>query len=141
MWHLLKNFFYSLRTYPDLSPDLRMRQRVNQILSDRPPLNPEDWHQKFWQSLNITQSVSYFVYQHLPNYSGLDCGRIRPSDRLQEDLHLSLVCWFDWQQSLRQDFFTQFKIDLGEETDLETLSTIEDFIVFLDRQLTPINHL
>lgn len=135
MWHLLKNFFNSLKTYPDLSPDLRMRQRVNRILSDRPWLNSEDWHQTFWQTLNITQSVSHFVYQHLPTYSGLDCGRMHPSDRLQEDLYLSLVCWFDWQETLRQDFFTQFEIDLEEDTDLEMLSTVEDFIVFLDRQL------
>lgn len=63
MWRSLKNFFHSLRTYSDLSPDLRMRQRVNRMLSDRPQLNPEDWHQKFWQSLNITQQVSNFVYQ------------------------------------------------------------------------------
>ncbi len=139
MWRLLKNFFNSLRTYPDLSPDLRIRQRVNRRLSDRPRLNPEDWYQKFWQSLDITRQVSDFVYCHLPQYSGLDCGRIYPSDRLQADLSLSLVCWFDWQQSLRQDFFTQFQIDLGEETDLETLTTIEDFIVFLDRQLMSIN--
>lgn len=60
---------------------------------------------------------------------------MHPSDRLQEDLYLSLVCWFDWQETLRQDFFTQFEIDLEEDTDLEMLSTVEDFIVFLDRQL------
>jgi hypothetical protein len=138
MWRLIKNFFYSLRSYPDLSPDLRMRQRVNRMLSDRPRLNPDDWHQKFWQSLDITREVSHFVYRQLPNYSGLDCGRIYPSDRLQEDLSLSLVCWFDWQQSLHQDFLTQFEIDLGGETDLETLSTIEDFMIFLDRQLISI---
>ncbi|PZV11351.1 MAG: hypothetical protein DCF22_14695 [Leptolyngbya sp.] len=139
MWRLIKNFFYSLRSYPDLSPDLRMRQRVNRMLSDRPHLNPNDWHQRFWQSLDITQPVSHFVYRYLPSYSGLDCGKIHPSDRLQEDLYLSLVCWFDWQQSLRQDFFTQFQIDLGEEIDLETLSTIEELMVFLDRQLMSIN--
>ncbi len=140
MWHLLKNFFNSLKTYPDLSPDLRMRQRVNRMLRDRPRLDPEDWHQQFWQSLNITRQISLFVYRHLPHYSGLDCGRMHPSDRLQDDLHLSLVCWFDWQDALRQDFFTQFEIDLGETTDLETLSTIGDFMVFLDRQLMSINH-
>jgi hypothetical protein len=140
MWHLLKNFFYSLKTYPDISPDLRMRRRVNQMLSDRPRLNPDDWHQMFWQSLNITQALSHFVYQSLSTYSGLDCGRMRPGDRLQADLHLSLVCWFDWQESLRQDFFTQFEIDLDEDTNLETLATVEDFMIFLDRQLASIKH-
>ncbi|MBM0742940.1 hypothetical protein JOY44_15225 [Phormidium sp. CLA17] len=139
MWRLLKSFFYSLKTYPDLSPDLRMRRRVNRMLGDRSRLTPEGWHQKFWQSLNITPQLSSFIYWHLPSYSGLDCGRIHPSDRLQEDLHLSLVCWFDWEQSLQQDFFTQFEIDLGEEINLETLATIKDLMVFLDRQLLSIN--
>jgi hypothetical protein len=140
MWRLFKNFFHSLKTYPDLSPDLRMRWRVNRMLSDRPRLNPDAWHQKFWQPHQITQPLSDFVYHHLPTYSGLDCGRIYPSDRLQEDLHFALVCWFDWQESLRQDFFTQFQIDLGEEIHLEDFYTIQDLTVFLDRQLAVTNH-
>jgi hypothetical protein len=139
MWRSLKNFLNSIRTYPDLSPDLRMRRHVNAMLRDRPRLNQEAWYQTCCQPLHITQQISHFVYQHLPQYSGLDCGRIYPSDRLQEDLHLSLVCWFDWQQSLRQDFFTHFEIDLGEETDLDTLSTVADFMIFLDRHLMSIN--
>lgn len=139
MWRRLRNIFDSLRAYADLSPDLRTRQRVNQCLRDRPALSAEEWFKAFWQSQGISQSIAEFVYTHLPTYSGLDFARVRPRDRLTEDLCLPLVCWFDWNLSLCEDFLAQFGIDLSERFEPHQHMTIEDLMVFLNYQLLSVN--
>jgi hypothetical protein len=124
MWRSLKNFFYSLWTYSDLSPDLRLRRSVNRSLRRRSLLSHQDWYERFWQSADIPKSVSDFVYTQLSAYSGLEFGRVLPSDRLNEDLRLPSVCWFDWERSFCQDFLDDFDIDLGDRFDPATLSKI-----------------
>ncbi|XGV99478.1 MAG: hypothetical protein ACAF41_11140 [Leptolyngbya sp. BL-A-14] len=128
-----------MRTYADLSPDLRTRQRVNQCLRDRPALSAEEWFQAFWQPQGIAQPIADFVYTYLPKYSGLDVARVRPHDRLNEDLYLPLVCWFDWNLSLCEDFLARFGIDLSEHFDPYQHGTIEDLMVFLNHQLLSVN--
>ncbi|MBF2027887.1 MAG: hypothetical protein IGS48_14175 [Oscillatoriales cyanobacterium C42_A2020_001] len=140
MWRSLKNFIFSLWTYSDLSPDLRMRRHVNKVLRSRPNLVATEWHQTCWQSSEVSPPVSTFVYQKMQEYSGLEFGRVRPSDRLNEDLHLPLVCWFDWELSFCEAFWQAFGVDLQAEFDLEQFTTVEDLVLFLNQQLLSVNH-
>jgi hypothetical protein len=140
MWQRLKNLFLSFQTYGDLSPDFHARRRVNRWLRDRTALSAEEWYQRFWQPRRISPNIAIFAYTHLEKYSGLKTARILPSDRLEEDLHLTLVCWFDWHFSLCEDFEQHLGVGIDDYWELQNLSTIEEFMMFLNRQLLPVNH-
>lgn len=137
MWQSAINYFRSLRTYQDLSPDAGIRRRINVQLSRRPALALEDWSRLFPNMLSgqVSSHLLAFIYEQLPVYSGLDASRIRPSDRLIEDLQLPLVCWFDWPHQLCCDFYETFHIDISEEFDESLLETIGDLVWFLQQQL------
>lgn len=139
MWRRLKNFVFSFRTYGELSPDVRVRRRVGRFLRDRPVLSADEWFEVFWQPRNISKSVADFVYTHMQSYSGLDFARVRPTDQLDKDLSLTLVCWFDWELSLCEDFLNCFGVNLCDRFDAHTLNTVEDLVVFLNRQLLSVN--
>ncbi|MCD8486946.1 MAG: hypothetical protein LRZ84_09475 [Desertifilum sp.] len=135
MWRKLKNLFLNCRTYADLSPDLATRHSINCWLRSRRSLSFSEWHECWWQPKAVSDRVSRFVYDSLKRYSGLQLACVRPSDRLEEDLCLSLVCWYDWNIRLCEDFWQCFGIDLTWELNLQAISTLEDLVLFLDRQL------
>jgi hypothetical protein len=139
MWRRLKNLFASLGTYADRSPDLSQRRQVNRALHDRAALSPEAWFEQFWQPLNISPQVVNFVYTRLQTYSGLELARVQPSDYLNEDLHLYLVCWSEWEQVLCQDFAHCFGVDLSDRFDIQDFETVKDLVIFLDYQVLPVN--
>ncbi|NJR52376.1 MAG: hypothetical protein HC780_25180 [Leptolyngbyaceae cyanobacterium CSU_1_3] len=140
MWRRLKNLFDSLNTYADMSPDLALRRRINRMLRDRPSRTADEWYELFWQPLSVSKEVAIFVYQQMEDYSGLHFANVLPSDRLTEDLNLPLVCWFDWELSFCESFACQFGIDLSEEFDIYAFSTLQEFVVFLNQQLLPVNY-
>ncbi|PSB31740.1 hypothetical protein [Stenomitos frigidus] len=140
MWRRLRNIFGSLRAYADLSPDLRARQRVNRCLRDRPALSSDEWFEQLWQPQGIAQPIAHFIYTHMQTYSGLDFARVRPTDRLIEDLCLPLVCWFDWQLSFSEDFLASFGLDLSDRFDPQSFTTVEELVIFLNHQLLSVNH-
>ena len=140
MWRRLRNIFANLRAYSDLRPDLRMRQRVNRYLRDRPTLTVEQWFEQFWRPQGVNHSLVTFVYTQMQTYSGLEFARVRPHDRLNEDLYLPLVCWFDWETSFTEDFLASFDIDLSERFDPENFTTVEELVIFLNHQLLSVNH-
>lgn len=137
MWQFVINYIRSLWSYQDLSPDLWRRRRINAQLRGRPKLSLQDWIRAFTHGKKqvFSPHVLAFIYTHLPKYSGLDIGRIRPTDRLIEDLQLPLVCWFDWSYQLCDDFFTVFQIDISEEFDESLLETVGDLVYFLNKHL------
>lgn len=142
MWYWLKNFFYSLRTYPVISPDLRVRQQVNRSLCRRPEMKPREWFESFYQPQGVAYRIVKFAYTRLGHYSGLGFGRVLPTDRLQEDLHWYHVCWFDWEMSLCDDFYREFGVDLS--LDLEQLhgadvTTVGDLVKFLNQKVQDVN--
>jgi hypothetical protein len=134
MWHRLKNFFSSLRTYDALSPDLKVRRRVNQSLRDRPDLSLDAWYESLYKAQGIAYPVADFAYHRLKHYSGLELGRALPTDRLNEDLCWSQVCWFDWELNLADDFQQQFGIDISHCLNEVSLTTIEDLVSFLNAE-------
>lgn len=135
MWRRLKNILLSIRTYPDLSPDLGMRRRINRALNHREALSSEEWYEVFWYPRHISPEIADFIYYRMTEHSGIQFSRVVPGDRLSEDLYLSQVCWFDWQLSLADEFYDRFQVDLDLNLDLASLSTVEDLAIFLDRQL------
>lgn len=135
MWRSLKNFLYSFWTYADLSPDIKLRRRVNKTLRHRPNLSATEWYETYWQSLDITRPISDFVYTQMQSYSGIVFGRVRPSDRLNEDLHLSLVCWFDWESFFCDHFLNSFGVDLLLDFNPDEFSTVQDLVLFLNQQV------
>ena len=119
MWQSAVNYFRSLRTYRDLSPDAGIRRQVNAQLRGRESLSIEEWSRLFptISTHDTAQPLLAFIYTKLSAYSGLQVGRLRPEDRLVVDLQLPLVCWFDWPHQLCDDFYESFQVDLIEEFD------------------------
>lgn len=133
-WQKFKNLFLSCQTHTDLSPDLRVRQQINQWLLNRPALAVDEWFECFFQPAGIDRGVASFVFTSLKRYSGLHWERVQPGDRLNEDLALTLVCWFDWHLCLCDDFLERFGVDISSGLDLMGLSTVEDLVVFLHNE-------
>lgn len=131
-----QNWLSSVSTYADMSPDLKMRSQVNQRLKGLPrrALSALAWSQQFSHQERAYPVLS-FLYQYLSQYSGLDFSRIRPDDRLIDDLHFPLVCWFDWSTTLCEDFFHHFGLDLSDDFDEGAFETIDELVQFLMGQV------
>ncbi|MBI4785134.1 MAG: hypothetical protein HY785_28085 [Oscillatoriophycideae cyanobacterium NC_groundwater_1537_Pr4_S-0.65um_50_18] len=136
MWHRLKNYLSSLWTYNVLSPDLRVRRRVKRSLHHRPALTPDEWFTVHYKQQDIAPVIAAFAYEHLEQYSGLTIGKVLPSDRLEEDLHWTQICWFDWELSLCEDFYDCFEVDISDRLDVSCLSTLQDLMDFLNQNRT-----
>lgn len=152
----LDNWLSSVSTYADMSPDLAIRTQVNLRMKAhaRPALGVSDWCQLFLDYLSSshgaasnaafshvasgpsdTRRVLCFVYQRFGQYSGIDFSRVRPEDRLNGDLHFSLVCWFDWTINFCEDFCEQFDLDLSDRFDEDDFATIGELAAFLIEQV------
>jgi hypothetical protein len=138
MWRKLDNIVLNIRTYADLSPDISIRRRINQALRSRPTRTSDDWYCSFWQPMSISKDLVIFVYQQMESYSGLQFAKVTPNDRLTEDLQLSLVCWFDWECNLCEDFHDRFGIEINDRLDISMLHTVRDLVIFLNQQLLSI---
>ncbi|WP_210437191.1 hypothetical protein [Oxynema aestuarii] len=134
MLRQLKNLFFSVQTYNDLSPDIEMRRVVNHGLYCRRSLTLQQWFESFWQPRAIAAPVVAFVYDRLKAYSGVEMARVWPGDRLDADLKFSLICWFDWQLNLCEDFQQQFGGDAIDPLAIYNLDTVEELVVFLNSQ-------
>ncbi|MBE9030887.1 hypothetical protein IQ266_14215 [filamentous cyanobacterium LEGE 11480] len=132
----LYNWFLALWSYNDLRPDLALRRRINrQVLAARPAHKVSEWYQKFWASRGVSREVATFIYQSLAKYSGLQFAKVLPSDRLCEDLKLPLICWFDWEMSLCEDFYEEFGFELDDYLDVTQLKTVADLMGFFNQQV------
>lgn len=122
-----------------LSPDMVARHRVNQWLRSRPCLTSEQWFIRYWTppalARALPKSLIDFAYQQLQAYSGLEIGRVQPTDHLIDDLAFPAVCWFDWGITLCEDFYETFGLDISETFDETQLFTFADLIDCLAQQL------
>lgn len=134
MWRRLNNGLQSLRTYDDLSPDIRLRRRINRSLLMRPFYHAHEWYTLFWQPLQVSKGVARFVFDAIEQHSGLQMARVVKSDRLIEDLQLPLVCWFNWETQFYADFCNHFGVETDDCFDIHDFDTIEDLVLFLDAQ-------
>jgi hypothetical protein len=141
MWQRFKNTLCSFGSYADLSPDVQTRRQVHQWLRDRPARSLDEWYCTFWQSQGIARSLVTFVHHQLQEQAELDLTQTRPSDRLVDDLQLPLICWFDWEISLCEEFFNQFGVELFDDFDITHLHTLQDLVYFLHQHLTASSNL
>ncbi len=108
-------------------------------MRDRSHYRLDQWYQTFWQPLEVSNEVAEFVYQQMEAYSGLTFAYVLPSDRLTEDLSLPLVCWFDWESTLCDDFYDRFRVDISSFSVCD-LATIQEFVIFLNQQSRLVNY-
>jgi hypothetical protein len=134
MWQRLNNTVISLQSYSTLSPNVSARRRVNRALRDRPTLTSDEWA-RICHSNGTAKTVGLFVYTHLQRYSGLEFGKVRLSDRLDEDLQWTEICWFDWDLTLCDDFEQSFGVDISEYCDQLALPTVGELVAFLQSQI------
>gem|GEM_PF-1377050 len=134
MWHRLKNVFFSLKNYDLLGPNLTTRRQVKQSLRHRPNLGLREWFESFCESRQIAYPVVNFLYTRLETYSGIELGRLLPSDRLEEDLHWTDLCGFDWQIVLCEDFMQQFNVDMTHCIEDFSPNTIDNLVLLLHQQ-------
>ncbi|MEM7067036.1 MAG: hypothetical protein AAF572_28215 [Cyanobacteria bacterium P01_B01_bin.77] len=135
-WQKAINYLHSVQTYQDLSPDLSMRQQVNRFLSQhRRPLSQTAWCDEFYQATRSQNDILLFVYRSLETYSGIEFNRVRPHDRLVDDLQFPMVCWFDWSITFCDDVVAQFGIDISDCFDETCIETLADLILFLETRL------
>jgi hypothetical protein len=140
--HDIKNGWMALKAYPDMSPNLNIRRKINRILLSRPAHSVHEWYQRLWRPLGVRSDVATFVYQILTECSGLMVGRLLPSDRMVADLQLPLVCWFDWEMTCMELFWQNFDpsgsiLESLDETELDTdpttFETLQDWVLFLNQ--------
>lgn len=131
----LQNRWMDLNAYPDMRPDYKIRQQVNRKHADRSLYNSVEWHQRFWYPLGIQRLLSEFVYELLGECSGLEVGRLLPSDRLMVELQLPLVCWFDWEMVWTEQFITRFELQTDWILDIAEFETLEELMLALDSLL------
>lgn len=134
MWHRFKNLFLSLKNYDILSPDLAVRRQVKRALHDRPTLGLSEWFESFCKSRQVAYPVVNFLYTRLETYSGIELGKLLPSDRLEEDLRWTDLCGFDWQIVLCDDFMQQFNVDMTHCLEDFSPNTIDDLVILLHQQ-------
>ncbi|MGB3614605.1 MAG: hypothetical protein WBA10_12500 [Elainellaceae cyanobacterium] len=132
-WQKLRNAYLNLSTYADLSPDLSCRQQVCQALKSRPLLNRHDWCHTLWSGA-YSAKILAFVYDYLPQYSGLTAGTLRPDDHLEADLSWPHICGFDWDAELCDDFQKMFGYDISDHLIGAPLNTLEDLVICLHQQ-------
>ena len=136
MWQKLNNYIRHIETYRDMSPDLSIREQVNQSLRQhRRPLSPDAWCEECYRVTQANIDTLQFIYQTLKDYSGLEFSRVSPEDHLVDDLLFPMVCWFDWSTRLCDDTMAHFGIDISEHFDETHIDTLTDLITFLDRHI------
>jgi hypothetical protein len=129
------NWFSSLLSYADLRPDMGLRRQINrQVLADRPQRSLSEWYRLFWEPQGVSREVADFVYGAIANYAGLKVAQVLPSDRLYEDLKLPLICWFDWELNLCEEFSHKLGVELEEYFDVTRFATVADLVQFFDQQ-------
>lgn len=144
MWQAFTNLIQGALTYWDLGPDQELRRQTNrQLRQSRPELAANAWIDSFaiLSGGRVSPRLLRFLYDRLGQYTGLAVGCIRPSDSFIDDLHMPLVCWFDWPHRLCEDFWETFQIDLGEEFDEADFQTVGDLVVYLQAQLRSMDSL
>ncbi|MGG6293442.1 hypothetical protein ACQ4M4_03375 [Leptolyngbya sp. AN02str] len=136
MWQRIFNFLPSLNTYDILSPDLKLRRRVTQGLQTRPALSLLDWQAAYGAPNHIDIAIAEFAFTQLPKYSGLDMAQLLPSDRLEEDLCWTGVCWYDWYLTLCDDIQLQFGVELNPYLEDLEVETLGELLQYLSQQIT-----
>ena len=115
------------------SPRPGAREDVMRSMKLRPSYSKREWQDVIWKELPVSSEICDFLYDHLPNYLGLESGRLLTTDRLVEDLRLRDISWHDWEYELFGDFKERFQTDITHYKALSEVKTIGDLGVALDK--------
>ena len=97
----------------------------------------EEWHATYFEAADVSADVARTVCQCLAGYSGIDFGRVLPTDRLAEDLRFDEVCWRDWEMDFISDLREKLGLDVMADPalkrEVEGARTIGDLMRALSR--------
>jgi hypothetical protein len=117
------------------APNASARSAVMAMLSGRNSLPMDRLYEVHWQPLGAPRDDVEFVYRALAGYSGLDFGRVLPSDALR-DLRFEEVCWSDWTLDFREDL-RRFGMLSFEDQRLQSAETIAEIVFAISELKKP----
>ena len=80
---------------------------LSEFLSDRDELSCESWVSDVCRDVGVSADVATFAFDLLAS-QGVPIGRVRPGDRLTEDLNLTEALRDDWDLELQAAFARRF---------------------------------
>jgi hypothetical protein len=78
-----------------------------EFLSDREDLPPERWVSEICPSPRLSGETVVFAHEFFVSM-GIPFGKVRPGDRLKDDLHIRETLQDDWDYDLQQAFKERF---------------------------------
>ncbi len=105
--------------------------RLAEFLSSRDDLPSENWSSSVGPVPGVSSDVVVFAYEFFVSM-GVPFGRVRPSDRLKDDLHLGEVLNDDWDYDLHQVFKERFGRRLKSNRRLPVV-TVADLLLYLQQ--------
>lgn len=126
LWLLARRIRYWLSL--GMAPNPVFEELVREYLRERPSLLFIDWLRLHDSHVQALPDVARLLFDCLTVHFGIDAGKTRPMDRLEEDLHLSQLGWSDWDFEFRADFLRRFGIDLLDTTNAAVYCDVEGWL-------------
>jgi len=118
------------------SPDPRACEKLDFLLATREDLSKEAWFQSSCKDQEVRADVLAFLYQFFRDFLDIPFGRLRPDDRLVEDIQLWRATWSDWDFDLVENFEDTFETDPFMHPEVEKMRTVMDLLVLLSQTAT-----
>jgi len=118
------------------SPDPRACEKLESLLATREDLANEVWSESFCKDREVRADVLAFLYEFFANPLKIPFGKLRPDDRLIEDIQMWKATWNDWDFDLVENFEDAFENDPFMHPDFEKMRTMMDLLVLLSQTAT-----
>lgn len=110
------------------APDPDAIRKRDGLLRDRAELAPEEWCTVYCELDSVDPSVVKFVFRFFEEFLHIRAGRLRPQDRLREDLQLGKGTWSDWEFDFGEQFEEQFGCSFTKQRPFPSSATVLDFL-------------
>jgi hypothetical protein len=97
---------------------------------------PSTGFQSFCKDREVRTDVLAFLYEFFADLLKIPFGKLRPDDRLMEDVQLWKATWSDWEFDLVENFEGAFENDPFMHPDFEKMRTVMDLLVLLSQTAT-----
>ena len=108
--------------------------KLAEFLSNRVDLSSENWGSSLGCDPNVSSEIVAFTYEFFVS-RGIPFGKVRPGDRLKDDLHLGEVLQDDWDYDLHQVFKERFGKRLKTKHQLP-VAIVADLLLYLQYALS-----
>lgn len=108
--------------------------KLGDFLSNREDLPSENWVSSAGCDPNVSSEIVVFAYEFFVSM-GIPFGKVRPGDRLKDDLHLGEVLQDDWDYDLHQVFKERFGKRLKTKRQMP-VATMADLLLHLQQALS-----